>query len=121
MYRGRMWPAGQMFETPILTLQQTLRLLRPGNVFPILYFVTSVFCSVLFCSYNPSTPRFNILHIQRCSSAYCGSIGGYLSYCCLPISSKQLCHCPLTSEMNNLLPHSDAWFEFSMLSSPCLH
>lgn len=32
---------------------------------------------------------FEVLYIQRCSSAYLGIMSSYLSYCCLSISSKK--------------------------------
>lgn len=52
------------------------------------------------CVFSAAVPIcFNIVMcIQRCSFFYTLLVtSGYLSYCCLPIGSKQSGHCPLTS------------------------
>ncbi|MEQ2309026.1 hypothetical protein AMECASPLE_034357 [Ameca splendens] len=48
-------------------LQQKSRLIRPGNVV-----LTGVAPGVVFCCCSPSASRFDVLCVQRCSSACLG-------------------------------------------------
>ncbi len=58
----------------------------------LLYFGDSVWTvasavapGVVFCCCSPSASRFEVLWIQRCSSAHLGFLSSYLSYSCFSI------------------------------------
>ncbi len=86
--------------------QQKLRLIRPGSLlqssikfwwaganyslsFQFLADRRGTWCGLLLL-YRPSASRFDVLCIQKCSSAYLGC-----NYCCLSIISNQSGHSPL--------------------------
>ncbi len=93
------------------------RLIRPGNIFPILYCLMLVILCELY-------PPFPVLSRQDRHPVWSSAAGahllqgstccvfrdgilhtlvvmsGYLSYCCLSIISNQSVHSPLTSDIN---------------------
>lgn len=105
---------------------------QPGNGFLIFYFQFSEFVwtvtsfwpkwhlvwSRLCCSLSGSW--FHVLCVQRCSFTClgCKPSYGYLSYSCLPVSSKQSCYSPLTSCINKTQRTAVHWI-ISLFSYGC--